>query len=120
MEEAQELSDRVGIIDHGQLIAVGTQPELTKMVGQHHLLRLHLPEQAGAAQLAAELEKLACVFQASANDSQVILMVPAASEALAPAISRANELGFHPRSVEIQEPNLEAVFLHLTGRGLRD
>ena len=39
---------------------------------------------------------------------------------LAPVITRANELGVKVRSVDIQEPNLEAVFLHLTGRALRD
>ena len=44
MEEAEELSDRVGIIDHGSLIAVGTQAELTKVVGQQETLRLHLGE----------------------------------------------------------------------------
>jgi ABC-2 type transport system ATP-binding protein len=44
MEEAQELSDRVGIIDHGTLIALGTQKELTKQVGEHDVLRLHVGE----------------------------------------------------------------------------
>ena len=44
MEEAEELSNRVGIIDHGKLIALGTQQELTQMVGQMDALRLHLPE----------------------------------------------------------------------------
>src|SRR5512136_3448530 len=44
MEEAQELSDRVGIIDHGKLIALGTQKELTKLVGEYDTLRLHIGE----------------------------------------------------------------------------
>ncbi len=44
MEEAQELSDRVGIIDHGELIALGTQDELTKQVGQTETLILHIGE----------------------------------------------------------------------------
>ena len=44
MEEAQELSDRVGIIDHGELIALGTQDELTKQVGETETLILHVGE----------------------------------------------------------------------------
>ena len=44
MEEAQELSDRVGIIDHGELIALGTQAELTRQVGQNETLVLHIGE----------------------------------------------------------------------------
>ncbi|MBI5960216.1 MAG: ABC transporter ATP-binding protein, partial [Chloroflexi bacterium] len=43
MEEAQELSHRVGIVDHGEIIAIGTQPELTQMVGQHDTLILKVP-----------------------------------------------------------------------------
>ena len=44
MEEAEELSHRVGIIDHGQLIAIGTQSELTRLVGGQDMLRLQLGE----------------------------------------------------------------------------
>ena len=45
MEEAQELSNRVGIIDHGELIALGTQAELTRQVGENETLILHLGEE---------------------------------------------------------------------------
>ncbi len=120
MEEAEELSDRVGIIDHGELIALGTQRELTQMVGQHDLLRLHLPEDEDANALAEGLSKVPGVIKASAADHQVVLMVPEAQESLAPVVTRANELGCKVRSIDFQEPNLEAVFLHLTGRALRD
>src|SRR5574338_911141 len=44
MEEAQELSDRVGIIDHGELIALGTQAELTRQIGENEALVLNLAE----------------------------------------------------------------------------
>jgi len=50
----------------------------------------------------------------------VAVITPAAEEILAPVISAANESGIKIRSVDIQEPNLESVFLHLTGRALRD
>ena len=120
MEEAQELSDRVGIIDHGEMIACGTQKELTQLVGEHETLRLHLDENATAQALADGLDGLPEVIKASAVDHQVIVMVSEAENSLAPVITRAGELGYRIRSVDIQEPNLEAVFLHLTGRALRD
>ncbi len=120
MEEAQELSDRVGIMDHGELIALGTQKELTQMVGENDLLRLHLTDEQASGSLAEGLRGLDGVIQSSESVNQVILVVSEAEEMLAPVITRTNELGFKVRSVDIQEPNLEAVFLHLTGRALRD
>ena len=120
MEEAQELSDRVGIIDHGQLIALGTQRELTQLIGEHETLRLHLGEGQDPEPLAAALRALPDVIQVSATDGQVVLIVPEAEDTLPGAITRANELGVRVRSVDMEEPNLEAVFLHLTGRALRD
>ena len=53
MEEAQELSDRVGIIDHGELIALGTQAELTHQVGENDTLVLHAGEGDDVGALAA-------------------------------------------------------------------
>ena len=120
MEEAQELSDRVGILDHGKLIALGSQKELTQTVGEHDLLRLHVGGYEDADKLARELESLPVVIQSSSSDHTVVLMVHEAEEALAPVIVRTNELQVRVLSVDIQEPNLEAVFLHLTGRALRD
>jgi ABC-2 type transport system ATP-binding protein len=120
MEEAAELSDRVGIIDHGELIALGTQAELTKQVGQMETLILHLGENDDPEQLAAAIRTLKMVRRADVTDHTVTIIVPEAEEALAPAVTKANELGIKIHSVDIREPNLEAVFLHLTGRALRD
>jgi ABC-2 type transport system ATP-binding protein len=120
MEEAQELSHRVGIIDHGELIALGTQKELTKQVGEMETLVLHLDEMQDVQALAAALKTLEGTRHAQVSDHSVTLIVPEAEEVLAPAVSKANELGIKIRSIDIREPNLEAVFLHLTGRALRD
>jgi ABC-2 type transport system ATP-binding protein len=120
MEEAQELSDRIGIIDHGKMIALGTHKELTAMVGQRDLLRLHLADEIFGMELASRLEELPCVYGATPADSQIVVAVTEAAEALAPVIGVVTGHGIHVRSVDIQEPNLEAVFLHLTGRALRN
>ena len=120
MEEAQELSDRVGIIDHGKLIALGTQSELTAQVGEMDTLILHLGENEDPEHLAQALKALHGVLQANPSDHTVALVTPSAEELLAPVVSRSNELGIKIHSIDMREPNLEAVFLHLTGRALRD
>jgi ABC-2 type transport system ATP-binding protein len=120
MEEAEELSDRVGIIDHGELIAMGTQAELNLQVGEKDTLVLHIDESQNGAALAAAIRKLPGVLKADITDHTVAVMAPQAEEIMAPVITTANELGIKIRSVDIQEPNLEAVFLSLTGRALRD
>ena len=120
MEEAEELSDRVGIIDHGKLVAVGTQQELTRMVGEQETLRLHFGEGHVANGNAELFNKLDGVLQASSLNDEIVLSVTHASTALPGVVNRANESGLTIRSIDITEPNLEAVFLHLTGRALRD
>lgn len=120
MEEAQELSNRVGIIDHGELIALGTQDELTKQVGQTDTLILHISENDDAETLANALKDIQDVLNATATDHEVSIVTPQAEDILALVVSKANELSIKIRSIDIREPNLEAVFLHLTGRALRD
>ncbi|RPJ25038.1 MAG: ATP-binding cassette domain-containing protein, partial [Chloroflexi bacterium] len=120
MEEAQELSDRVGIIDHGELIALGTQKELTQQVGHTETLILHIAESDDPEALANSLKDLHDVLEANVTDHEVSIITPDAEDILASVVSKANERGIKIRSIDIREPNLEAVFLHLTGRALRD
>jgi len=120
MEEAQELSDRVGIIDHGELIALGTQKELTQQVGQAETLILHIGESDDPQALANSLKGLKDVLEANVTDHEVSIVTPDAEDILAPVVSQANERGIKIHSIDIREPNLEAVFLHLTGHALRD
>lgn len=120
MGEAEELSDRVGIIDHGQMIALGTQKELTQLVGENMSLRLHLNEGEPADGLVMALEQLPDVLEVTAVNSQIILITPDAAPILPAVMNAASTQAISLRSIDIEEPNLEAVFLHLTGRALRD
>ncbi|MCZ2122443.1 MAG: ATP-binding cassette domain-containing protein [Anaerolineales bacterium] len=120
MEEAAELSNRVGIIDHGELIALGTQKELTKQVGETETLILHVGKNEDPSVLIATLKNLPNVIDASVIDHEISVITPSAKDILADAIGAANERGVKIHSIDIREPNLEAVFLHLTGRALRD
>ncbi len=118
MEEAQELSDRVGVLDHGQLIALGTQAELTRQVGESDTI--HLTVEQGAADLLAALPALAGIRHASQEAERVILLVEDANAALPPILAAAAQAGTRISAITLQEPNLESLFLHLTGRALRD
>ena len=120
MEEAEELSDRVGIIDHGEMIAIGTQPELRQMVGEMDTLRLHFDESAPMERLASAMAAVDGVASALPRADEVIVTVPNSAESLPHLLTITNNHSQRIRSIDIEEPNLEAVFLHLTGRALRE
>jgi ABC-2 type transport system ATP-binding protein len=118
MEEAERLCDRIGIIDHGKLIAEGTRAELVSMVGEGDQVRLSATGDLAAA--AAGLAARSWVRQAKALDGSIDLVVEKARSELPAILTDVAAGGVTVRSVEVTEPDLEAVFLHLTGRALRD
>ncbi len=120
MEEASELSERIGIIDHGQFIALGSEQELTRVVGQHDAITLMLASGTISADLTDKIVAMGGVSQVTLDNGCLKLLASSGEEALPKVISILSAAGVRVRSVEIQEPNLEAVFLHLTGRALRD
>jgi ABC-2 type transport system ATP-binding protein len=118
MEEAERLCDRIGILDHGKLIAEGTRAELVGMVGEGDQVRLSATGDLTGA--AAKLSARSWVRQAKALDGGIDLVVENARSELPAILTDAAAGGVAIRSVEVTEPDLEAVFLHLTGRALRD
>ena len=120
MEEAEELSNRVGIIDHGELIAIGTQKELTRQVGETETLVLHIGENEDPEALVASFKGIKGILEANAINHEISVITHSAADVMSPVVSKANERGIKIHSIDIREPNLEAVFLHLTGRALRD
>lgn len=118
MEEAQELSDRIAIQDHGKIIAIGTLDELTKMVGESDTVKLQIVE--GVEGVARTLSGLPGVKKAIREEANLTLLIDDANIRLPDIISTINKAAARLSAIDIQEPNLEAVFLHLTGRALRD
>jgi ABC-2 type transport system ATP-binding protein len=118
MEEAERLCDRVGIIDEGRLKAEGTRRELVGLVGERDRVRL---DATGDVQAAARAcGAIPAVHEASASDGSIELVVDDARTMLPDLLQAVTSSGVRIRSVEVMEPNLEAVFLHLTGKALRD
>jgi ABC-2 type transport system ATP-binding protein len=133
MEEAQELSDRVGIIDYGEIIALGTQGDLIQMVGEEDRLILNVGEQQIPDGFLQKIEKqIEGVSQVSfdppgeggddpLNESGLIVInAKRGRKALPNLIQLAYQDELDIQSVEVREPDLEAVFLKLTGRELRE
>jgi ABC-2 type transport system ATP-binding protein len=118
MEEAQELSNHIAIMDHGKLMAYGTHDELVKLVGQQ--TRIDLTLNVDANRVLDTWQKLDGVTRVSAEDGKVSVLVEDSNLVLPRLFESAAKLSTRITSVDIQEPNLEAVFLHLTGRALRD
>jgi ABC-2 type transport system ATP-binding protein len=118
MEEAQELSDHIAIMDQGEVIAYGTHEELVRIVGEQD--RITVTIDAEGSRVMDGWQATEGVGRVSAEDGEIHLLVDDSNLVLPRLFESANAAGVRITSVEIQEPNLEAVFLHLTGRALRD
>jgi ABC-2 type transport system ATP-binding protein len=118
MEEAERLCDRVAIIDEGEIKAEGTRRELVSLVGEKDRISIEGSGNLGAAVDAVRV--LPGVTGASSSEHRIEILAEDASSILPALLSGVSEAGGTIAGVEVVEPNLEAVFLHLTGKALRD
>ena len=118
MEEAERLCDRIGIVDLGEVKAEGTRAELVALVGQHD--RVVIEASGGLERAADAMASLPGVVAASAADGSLALIVEDARTLLPELLRAATDAGAAVRGVDVDQPDLEAVFLHLTGKALRD
>jgi ABC-2 type transport system ATP-binding protein len=121
LEEAEARCSRTVIIDHGRAIAAGTLAELVEQtVGRYRLVTLRLGGVAGQ-HAAAEITRGARTIEADASDARVLRarMRDVAIE-LPPLLERVRQAGHSVDDVEVKGPSLQSVFIHLTGRELRE
>jgi ABC-2 type transport system ATP-binding protein len=116
MEEVQALCPRIGIIDHGKLIACDT---LTNLLG-HLPSRLRFSARALPARARERIQALEATRVITANDQSVEMECSDVKRTLLQLVPILSEEQVEMTSLETEEPNLERVFLHLTGRALRD
>jgi len=118
MEEAERLCDRIGIIDEGRIVAEGTRRELVELIGGKD--RVVLAAGGSLVAAAAALRSMERVEEATIADGRIDAVVTEARSILPAMLEAVAAAGAQVRTVEVIEPDLEAVFLHLTGKALRD
>jgi len=118
MEEAAELSNYIAIMDMGRVIAYGTHDELIRMVGEQ--TRIEVTLNSEAEKVLSSWRAVEGVSKIDPLDGKVTALVDDSNRVLPRLFEAASRHGVRITSVDIQEPNLETVFLHLTGRALRD
>jgi ABC-2 type transport system ATP-binding protein len=118
MEEADELCDRVAIIDHGKILVQDTPAALKGSVGAQRLYELDLRSPENIPALVQQLQQLPGVTGAESTPGGVRIFAHGADGLLSDVVREANPYGL--RDLTITETSLETVFIHLTGRDLRE
>ncbi len=118
MEEADELCDRLAIIDHGKILMEDSPAKLKASLGGDKIYDLRMGDTQKMAQLESRLRETAGVTGVELIPGGLRVVARAQDGLLAKVVTTANEFGL--RDVTSTEPSLEAVFIRLTGRELRE
>jgi len=119
MEEVEFLCHRIAIMDLGKIIAIGSLNELRLLVGERDLLRISTANEI-SKDLVETVKKIPDVSEARVLDESIEILTLHGRKLLPQIIEIFGDAGIKIKSVEVKEPNLESVFLHLTGKELRD
>jgi ABC-2 type transport system ATP-binding protein len=118
MEEAERLCRRIAIVDQGHVVAEGTRRDLIEVIAEEDVVRLKVTGDVQRA--AAACAALPAVTSADAEDDEVVCLLEGAASNLPALLGAVGSANATVVGVAVREPDLEDVFLHLTGRALRD
>ena len=118
MEEADELCERVAIIDHGKVLALDSPANLKKNLGAATVIGLKLRDIAGAAALKTQLDHDPLITSVEATSDGLRIFAQAIEGLLPKVLAAAQPYGL--RDISVSETSLETVFIKLTGRDLRE
>jgi len=118
MEEADQLCDRVAIMDHGTLLALDTPENLKSSTGIDTIVTVKA--NGDLQELAQALMGVAGATSTRVTDKAVELQVSGGERLLARVIEATEQQGLHVQDINVAEPSLETVFIRLTGKELRD
>jgi len=119
MEEVEFLCSHIAIMDHGRVIADGSQEELQRRAGGQDIISVRLADEADEA-LRTRLMALPGVETVELQDHAVRIATASGRALLAPLVAELAAAGTTVTAIEVKEPNLEDLFLSLTGTSLRD
>ncbi|HEY3176994.1 MAG TPA: ABC transporter ATP-binding protein [Candidatus Polarisedimenticolia bacterium] len=117
LEEAEQICDRLAIVDHGRLLAIGTVSELRRLVGEGPIINIR--GEVTSERLTAMAGRLEGVALLSCADGAASFSATDAT-ACSSLVRELFQTGAHVEDLRVAEPNLQSVFLKLTGRELRD
>ncbi|HSL93121.1 MAG TPA: ABC transporter ATP-binding protein [Bacillota bacterium] len=117
MEEVAELCSYIAVMDKGHIIAQGTQAELHNLLGDSDFIRI---ESAEPLTDVSFLETMPGVKRVAVKGAELTLTVRNGAQALAVIVNALAARNVEITGLKVEQANLEAVFLHLTGRTLRD
>jgi ABC-2 type transport system ATP-binding protein len=117
MEEADSLCQRLAIIDHGRVIALGSPAGLKSSIPGGYLVRVRLSGNSEA--VATRLRAVDSVSEVQVHDGSLDVYARAGGALVGTVVSAATSEGAELLDVHISEPSLETLFLHHTGRSLR-
>jgi ABC-2 type transport system ATP-binding protein len=120
MEEAERLCDRVAIVDHGKVIALGTPRELVASLGAEHVVEFSIEASAGGSLNDEALGKLPSVERVAREEGRWRLTVREVHRSVPALLALLAERGAEPTHLTTHHATLEDVFMTLTGRSLRD
>ncbi len=120
MVEAEALSDRVAIIDHGKIIALDTSPNLKKLIKEADMTVFSVRIPNLTPSLIGAIQKLDCVAALAQEDAYDLKISARGSEGLDQIIDVIRHEGGNIASLNTNEPTLEDVFLSVTGKQMRD
>lgn len=118
MEEVEKLCDRVYIMDHGQIIASGTKEELKSILSNEETIQIQVEETK--SEFRDLLSSQEGVNQVLEDDAGYNLIVSKGEQLLGEIFEHAKQANVKIIGIHVKTPTLEDVFLHLTGRKLRD
>jgi ABC-2 type transport system ATP-binding protein len=120
MDEAERLCDRVAVIDHGRIIALGTPRELVTSLGGDHVVEISVTEDGAGPLRADDLQHLASVRSVQSQEGRFVLAVGEPHVAIPALLEKLRAGGRSLASLTTRHASLEDVFVSLTGRHLRD
>lgn len=118
MEEVERLCHDIAIVDHGRVIANGTKEELIALIGGVDVIEIEVDQMAESGR--EKVREMYADMSPKFVDGRIFLNTKSGGIKLGEIITRINSTGTYVKNAHVREPNLENVFLHLTGKELRD